>query len=49
VIILGDSHLEGCVVKLRSELSAKLKDSCMIRPGAGSEEIVNSSDEDLLN
>jgi hypothetical protein len=23
VIILGDSHLKGCVVKLRSELSAK--------------------------
>jgi hypothetical protein len=42
VIILGDSHLKGCVVKLRSELSAKFKVS-------GSEKIENSSVEDLLN
>jgi hypothetical protein len=49
VIILGDSYLKGCVVKLRSELSAKFKVSGMIRPGAGSEKIVNSSVEDLLN
>jgi hypothetical protein len=46
VIILGDSHLKGCAVKLRSELSAKFKVSGMIRPGAGSEKIVNSSVED---
>jgi hypothetical protein len=49
VIILGDSHLKGCVVKLRNELSATFKVSGMIRPGAGSELIVNSSVEDLLN
>jgi hypothetical protein len=49
VIILGGSHLKGCVIKLRSELSAKFKVSDMIRPGAGSEIIVNSSVEDLLN
>jgi lysophospholipase L1-like esterase len=49
VIILGDNHLKGCVVKFRSELSAKFKVSGKIRPGAGSEKIVNSSVEDLLN
>jgi hypothetical protein len=35
--------------QLRSELSAKVNVSDMIRPGAGSEIIVNSSVEDLLN
>jgi hypothetical protein len=48
-MILGDSHLKRCFVKLRSELSAKFKVSGMIRSGAGSGKIVNSSVEDVLN
>jgi hypothetical protein len=49
VIILGDSHIEGCIVNLRSVLSAKFKASGVIRSGAGSEKIVNSSVDDLQN
>ncbi|XP_033608380.1 uncharacterized protein LOC117282525 [Cryptotermes secundus] len=49
VLMLGDSHLKGSVVKLRSELSPKFKVFGVIRPGAGAEQIVNSSAEDLQN
>jgi hypothetical protein len=37
VFMLGDSHLRGSVVKLRTELSAKFKVSGVIRLGAGAE------------
>jgi hypothetical protein len=49
VFILGNSHLRGSVVKLRNELSANFKISGVIRPGAGTEKIVNSFVEDLQN
>ncbi|PNF19709.1 hypothetical protein B7P43_G15347 [Cryptotermes secundus] len=49
VLMLGDSHLKGSVVKLRSELSPKFKVFGVIRLGAGAEQIVNSSAEDLQN
>jgi hypothetical protein len=47
--MLGDSHLRGSVLKLRSELSAKFKVSGVIRLGARAEKIVNYSVEDLQN
>jgi hypothetical protein len=37
VLILGDSHLRGSAVKLRSKLSAKFKVFGVVRPGAGAE------------
>jgi hypothetical protein len=49
VLILGDSHLRGSVVKLRNELSPHFKVCGVIRPGAGAEKIVNSFAEDLQN
>jgi hypothetical protein len=49
VNMLGDSHLKGCAVKLRSELSTKFEVSGVIRLGARTEKIVNFSVDDLQN
>jgi hypothetical protein len=47
VFLLGDSHIRGSPVKLRSEFSPQFKVFGVIRPGAGAERIMNSFAEDL--
>jgi hypothetical protein len=49
VFVLGDSHLRGSVVKIRSELSAKFEVTGVFKPGASAEKIVNTSADDLQN
>ena len=47
--VLGDSHLTGCVVELKSELSTSFQITGMIKPGACATNIVNTSEIEFLN
>jgi hypothetical protein len=43
VVIMGDSHLQGSVLRIDNYLSSKFKVSEFIKPGAGFEKIVEMS------
>jgi len=49
VRIIGDSHLKGSAVRINQYLNTKFEVSSFIKPGACTNQLVHSQEEELLN
>ena len=49
VLILSDSYLRGCVVKINNNLATSFRTSGWVKPGAPTEEILNKANLDVVN
>jgi len=49
VLIIGDSHTRLCAINVKSEIKDSYDVQGLVKPGAGSETLVNSATSDMTN